>query len=157
MPTLSCALAWQRPYHLISRQSSPIWPASLFWDFVDQPANLKARAQVYTVLIKINENEIRKISSKIREKRRKTAKFRLSSNFRTYASEISLRHCLVSLRNFGVAAKLRSKFRCRAIFRKKFRWALRNVAARHFEHSFGSALRNFERHFRDPLQSFQNE
>ena len=88
--------------------------------------------EVNTVLIKSNENEIRKISSKISEKRRKTAKFRLSSNFRTYVSEISLRHCLVRLRNFGVAAKLRSKcrpkFRYRAIFRKKFWWALRNVA-----------------------------
>ena len=88
----------------------------------------------------------RRKSAKSSEKRRKTAKFRLSSNFRTNVSEISLRHCLVSLRNFGVAAKLRSKcrpkFRYRAIFRKKFRWALRNVARnfvtlRHFELVFG--------------------
>ena len=120
------------------------------WDMIQVMNKIFLRIRLLQYWLKVWERN----SQDFVEKRRKTAKFRLSSNFRTYVSEISLRHCLVSLRNFSVAVKLRSKcpkFRCRAIFRKKFRWALRNVvvALRHFEHSFRSALRNFEMHFRN--------
>ena len=123
----------------------------------------------YTVLIKSNENEIRKISSKISEKQRKAAKnceisFVIEFSHqreRNFAAPLSCQPSKFRRRretSFEMSSEisLQSDFsqeismsspKCRAKFRH----------AATFRTSFRSALRNFEMHFRDPLQSFQHE